>query len=119
MAIVTMLAGLMLASQAAPVTDAAYDQMAAGQDNAVINSIDAQGALKNGDPAPLINLGVALARQGRTDDARAMFKAVASNRMRYQMETGSGEWVDSRNLARDLIAMLDRGDFSASRVAAR
>jgi hypothetical protein len=49
--------------------------------------------------------------------ARAMFTRVADNRMRYQVETVNGGWKDSRNLARKALGMLDRGEFTQSRMA--
>ena len=49
-----------------------------------------------------------------------MFTAAARNQQRYRLETAQGDWMDSRNLARRALAMLDRGEFRTNgRVASR
>lgn len=120
MAITAMIAGLLLAGQVAatPANDVAFDEMAAGADRAAIEKIEANSTLSEDDPARLINLGIAYARQGREDLARDYFNAVVANPDRYQMETAEGKWVDSRNLGRQALAMLNRGEFSNARYAA-
>lgn len=121
-------AALTLAAQAsstelAPIVDqvdAAYEVLSSGENQQALDRIDAAEALVQEDPARLINLGIALARQGRDADARTMFEAAASGDTRYQLETADGSWVDSRRLARRALAMLDNGEFaSSSRVAQR
>ena len=76
-------------------------------------------ALEANDPAELINLGVAYARQGDAEEARAMFKAVMIDADRLVLETVEGKWKDSRHLAHLGLKMLDRGDFRRERVAVR
>jgi hypothetical protein len=64
-------------------------------------------------------LGIAYARVGRTAEARAAFEAAASSDERFRLETASGEWMDSRDLARRALAMLDKGELSSTQFAAR
>ncbi len=107
------------ASTIKPV-DVAFEELSEGNNSAAIKRIEQNKELENDDPARLINLGVAHARQGKDMQARAMFTAAARLQDRYQMETAKGDWVDSRVLARRALAMLDRGEFRTNgRVASR
>lgn len=118
---ITTLIGLALIGQAA-ATDAAmpapttydigYEKLLAGSDAAALEAIEKCEELAENDPARLINSGIALARIGRYEDARASFRAAASRSDRVELETASGQWVDSRELALKALAMLDRGDFA-------
>ena len=99
--------------------DASYETVATGQDARAIRAFDMEDAIAQGDPALLINLGIAHAPQGRTADARTLFEAAEGSEMRYRLETAQGERVDSRWLARRALAMLDRGEFRAGRMAQR
>ena len=107
------------ASTVGPV-DVAYEELALGENNAAIERIEQNAELDRDDPARLINLGIAHAREGDAPAARAMFTAAARNEQRFQLETAQGEWMDSRDLARRALVMLDRGEFrSDGRVASR
>ena len=116
MAIATLFAGL-LAAGATLAPQAQTANMDTSEPVAVSDEIEVAAVLDSGDPVQLLNRGVDHARQGETEQARAMFTRVADNRMRYQMETAQGGWEDSRNLARKALGMLDRGEFTAARVA--
>ncbi len=116
MAIATLLAGLLLAGSTTAAANAEGGQKLVAQP-AASDEIEVAAVLDNGDPVQLINRGVSLAREGETEMARTMFTRVADNRMRYQMETARGDWEDSRNLARKALGMLDRGEFTQSRMA--
>lgn len=94
--------------------DVAFGELAAQRDAAAIERIESNAQLDEGDPARLINLGVAYARQGEVDAARDLFERAIRNAQRLNLETASGEWVDSRALARRALAALDRGELSAS-----
>ena len=78
--------------------------------------VDAHGRtsdeLAADDPARLINHGIALARTGNYEAARADFAAAANARDSVELETADGKWVDSRRLARKALAMLDKGEFA-------
>lgn len=112
-------AGQADASVAEPV-DVAFEELSIGENNAAIERIEQNAALNVDDPARLINLGIAHARQGSDSLAREMFAAAVRHDARYQLETAKGEWVDSRVLARRALAMLDRGEFRTNgRVATR
>lgn len=105
---------------ATPVTDVAFDELAAQQNRAAIEKLEADPASQAEDPAKLINLGIAYAREGQPDRARALFEQAAKSDNRLQLETATGEWVDSRWLAARAIALLDAGEFGGSgRLAAR
>jgi len=123
MTISLSLASLFMAAapvQAVEQVDVAYAEMAAGEDNAAIRKIEANVSLERDDSARLINLGIAYARQGNRKAARTAFESVILNHDKQYLETGTGTWVDSRDLARQALAMLDKGDFeSTSRFAKR
>lgn len=107
------------ASAVEPV-DVAFEELSDGQNTAAIERIEHNADLDQDDPARLINLGIAHARKGSDLEARAMFTAAARNETRYQLETAQGDWIDSRDLARRALAMLDRGEFrNNGRVASR
>ncbi|MGX7895902.1 hypothetical protein [Tsuneonella sp. HG222] len=124
MSIALLLAGaLVVQAPAQPRADSslvevAYNDMAAGQSEAAVDRILRADPRHADHPARLINLGIAHARMGEIEKARTLFER-ASSRDRYRLETASGEWLDSRDLARQALAMLDRGDFSSTQFAAR
>ncbi len=111
---------LALLAQGAPVAvdapetsfDVGYEELVAGRDRAAVEAIEACAELEADDPARLINHGVALARMGQFDEARADFEAAAEADSSVELETADGQWVDSRRLARRALAALDRGDFA-------
>ena len=109
----SIFAALVLAQAPAAVPDVAYAELAAGRNEAANERIENNPALEADDPARLINLGIAHAREGRDQAARAMFRAAVRARESVRLETASGQWVDSRDLARTALAMLDQGAFSA------
>ena len=113
-----ILAGLVLAQAPAATVDVAFAELSAGRNEAAIVRIEGNPDLAESDPARLINLGVAHAREGRTEQARAMFRAAVRARDSVQLETATGQWVDSRDLARTAMAMLDRGAFEPGPVFA-
>ncbi len=88
-----------------------YEQLVDGNNRAAIETIQANEEIANDDPARLINLGIALARTGDFDAARRHFEAARDHEERFELETASGDWVDSRTLARKGLAMLERGEF--------
>lgn len=121
MAVTALIASLLMAQ--APVeaaaVEVAYDELASGDTAAAIDKIEKDSVQDGDHPARLINLGIAYARAGRTDDARAMFEAAAESDTRYRLETAGGEWMDSRDLARRALAMLDNGEFASAQLASR
>jgi len=123
MIMATGLAVLMLAdapAQAGMKDDVAYEKLAAGEDESAIRIIRGNDALEGDDPARLLNLGVAYARQGNVALARAMFSAAILSDDRQLLETGNGKWVDSRVLARQALTRLENGAYGDdTRVASR
>ncbi len=88
--------------------DVAYEQMSSGENQAAIALLETSPELENNDPSRLINLGVAYAREGNIDEAKALFRAALYSEDRQLVETASGEWVDSRVLARRALASLEQ-----------
>ena len=88
-----------------------YEELATGDDRGAMDELQSCDAATASDPAIQINHGVALARVGEFDAARSSFEAAARNAERYELETATGNWVDSRVLARRGLAMLDDGAF--------
>lgn len=120
--VVSALFAALLSAQApvqAATVEVAYDELTAGNAVAAIEKIESSKARDTTHPARLINLGIAYARVGQIAEARAMFKAAEQSDQRYRLETATGEWVDSRHLARRALAMLDNGEFAAPAFAAR
>lgn len=92
--------------------DIGYEELAAGQDRAALEAIENCRNLPADDPARQINHAIALARLGEYDAARQSFAAAARNADRLELETATGNWIDSRVLARRGLAMLDDGQFA-------
>ena len=119
MAIITSMALALMAQgpvEAVPAPQAEYD---VGYEELVANdNVEARKAIENcdaldaDDPARLINHGIALARTGKYEAARADFEAAAMARDSVELETADGNWVDSRHLARKALAMLEKGEFA-------
>ena len=116
--IATLTLALMAQGPAAAVVapgttyDVGYEELVAGHDRDAVAAIENCKELAQDDPARLINHGIALARLGRYDEARADFEAAATADSSVELETASGDWADSRRLARKALAMLDSGDFA-------
>ena len=89
----------------------AYHDLAQGHDDRAVERLEAAA---DEDPAVLINLGIAYARQGRFDDAEAMFVAALASDTPMKLETATGEWQDSRWLARTALGKLARGEFGGA-----
>lgn len=100
-------------------TQVGYQPLVAGQNEMAITVIG-DGAIRSDDPAALINLGIAHARNGDRQTAKAMFTRAFYAREWVELETATGDWVDSRTLARQALAMLDEGRFArASQFASK
>ncbi|RVQ68984.1 hypothetical protein EKN06_01850 [Croceicoccus ponticola] len=85
--------------------DVAYDALTQGRTEAAIAKLETRG--NSDDPARLINLAAAYTAQGRFAEARATYEQAAFAE-RYELETADGKWQDSRVLARQAMAGLDR-----------
>ncbi|WP_228242591.1 hypothetical protein [Porphyrobacter sp. GA68] len=90
------------------------DELAAGNNAGAIAEIMAADSLSLRDPARLINLGIAHAREGDRRRAEAYFRAALRSEERASLETITGEWVDSRELARQGLRKLAAGEFTAA-----
>lgn len=93
------------------------DELNRGHNAAAIQEIMANDGLATDDPARNINLGVAHAREGRFDEARAHFRAALLSTDRAALQTARGEWVDSRELARRGLRKLAMGTFTGEQLA--
>ncbi|MEC9067472.1 MAG: hypothetical protein VX569_09345 [Pseudomonadota bacterium] len=119
MAIGSVIAGVLMSTQAGVAPEVGYDELVANRNEAAIEVLE-ESAIESDDPARLINLGIAYARAGREEDARAMFRAAARSETGLRLEVAGGDWVDSRDLARRALRMLEQGEFApASRVTMR
>lgn len=92
--------------------DVGYEELVANENVEARKAIESCDTLASDDPARLINHGIALARTGNYEAARADFEAAASARESVELETADGRWVDSRRLARKALAMLEKGEFA-------
>ena len=80
--------------------DVAYKALAEGRTQDALAQLRNSEAVRTGDPAALINLGAAYARQGRIADARATFTAAMNSTTRYDLELADGTWINSREAAK-------------------
>lgn len=108
------IAAVLLMAPASTAPDVASEDLLAQNNEAAIERIETSRRLDESDPARLINLGIAHAREGREDEAREMFRAVARSEATVRLELTGGEWVDSGDLARRALRMLDSGVFAPS-----
>jgi Tfp pilus assembly protein PilF len=108
-----------LNAQAVPTeaTRIGFDELKRGQNAAAIEEIMGNDALSGDDPARNINLAVAYAREGDSTRAQAYFRAALLSESRVDLQTAQGEWVDSRELARQGLRKLARGAFSGEQFA--
>ncbi|MHA7819696.1 MAG: hypothetical protein ACX930_08645 [Erythrobacter sp.] len=109
-----LVAGLApVAAQQVVSSDAglAADTIADGRTMQAIAQLEAELELYPGDPAVLINLGIAHAQSGNETEARLNFEAAMRSRDVVELETANGRTTDSRRLARHALTMLDRGEF--------
>ncbi|QWC57292.1 hypothetical protein F7D01_09515 [Erythrobacter sp. 3-20A1M] len=121
MMITSVVATMLLAQAAGSGSDrieVAYDELSANRNATAIRKMERTDDGMEDSAARLINLGIAYARAGDTDRARDLFTR-AARAERYDLETADGEWVDSRKLALQALASLDRGDFHTVRTASR
>lgn len=96
--------------------DAAYAELTAGRTAEAITRIEEARAKDSTDnPALLINLGTAYARQGRLDEAREAYRAAITAGETVFLETADGKWVEARTLARIALARLDGSETLAMR----
>ena len=122
MAIEIILAAVALA-QAGPATasrdstvgqtDAAYEQLAAGENEQAIAYLLAALEKTPDDPAMLINLGTAYSRAGDFEKARTAFRAAIASDSRYRVELADGSWQDSQWVARIALDSLERTALAA------
>lgn len=115
---VTMFASVLLAAAQAVTMPAvsepgveqrevAYEQLTTGNADGAVSALETQLRENPGDPATLINLGTAYARQGETDRAAQAFRAAMTSDTRYRLELADGSWIDSRQAARRALSSLE------------
>jgi len=92
-------------------SELASASLADGETAKAIQLIEAQLKQYPGDPALLINLGIAHAQSGNDEEALTQFKAALASRDVVELDTADGRTTNSRRLARQAIAMLERGEF--------
>lgn len=91
----------------------AAELLAAGGQHKAVKQLEAQRKAAPHDPAVLINLGIAYARIGDDEQARAAFEQALASRDPVELDTADGKTTDSRRLARRALRMLERGEFRA------
>lgn len=97
----------------AGIIDVAYSELTTGDADAAVRKLEENGRVS--DPAVLINLGAAYARQGATDKALASYRAAIASPDRYDLELADGRWMDSRQVARAALGKLQRETAQAAR----
>jgi cytochrome c-type biogenesis protein CcmH/NrfG len=96
-----------VASDGVGQREVAYEQLSAGNSDGAVATLETRLRENPDDPATLINLGTAYARQGETDRAAKAFRAAMTSDTRYRLELADGSWVDSRQAARRALASLE------------
>jgi len=86
--------------------EVSYEDIAAGRTAQAIRAIESRLEAEPDDPALLINLGAAYARQGDAERAAKAFQAAIDSETRYELELNDGSWVDSRRAARQALETL-------------
>lgn len=95
--------------------DVAFEDLADGREAKAIARLQAGLRQNPGDPAILINLGTAYARQGDRENAARSFRAARDSSVRYRLELADGSWADSREAARRALAGIGVYETLASR----
>ena len=109
--------GLAMAAPVSAQTTQPVDQglaaasLADGQTLKAIRMLKAELETHPDCPAVHINLGFAHAQTGNEAAAREHFKTAMASRDVLELDTADGRTTDSRKLARQAIAMLERGQF--------
>jgi hypothetical protein len=91
---------------AAEQRDVAYEEIAEGRTAEAIRALEARLEGHPGDPALLINLGAAYAREGDAGRAETALRAAIGSNTRYDVELSDGTWDDSRHAARRALVQL-------------
>ncbi len=86
----------------------AYADMQAGRTDAALDTLAQPRGVDAADPSRLINLGAALARKGRYNDAAAQYRAAMASDIRYELELADGRWMDSRAAAKLALSRLNQ-----------
>ncbi|MCB5426030.1 hypothetical protein H0274_12240 [Altererythrobacter sp. CC-YST694] len=95
--------------------DVAYEALSEGRTAEAIAKLDRSEGVQTSDPATLINLGTAYAREGRFTEARDMFNAAMNSQDHYYLELADGSWVDSRKAAKAALKNLEKNASIALR----
>lgn len=95
------------AEQATDTTNAAFEEISAGENREAIAMLEMALTDNPDDPALLINLGSAYAELGEYEQAAQYYRAAAESDVRYRLELADGEWVDSRRAARVALLRLE------------
>lgn len=102
-------------SEATAVRDVAYEELASGRAAQAIARLEIAARQNPADPATLINLGAAYAREGDRERAESAFRAALNSSTRYRLELADGSWTDSREAARRALAGIGVYETLASR----
>jgi len=78
-----------------------YEALMRGDNELAVSQIMANEKVSNHDPAKLLNLGLAFARIGRTDQAAGYFKAAMQARDSLDLVLADGRVINSKVAARE------------------
>lgn len=107
---------LLAAQGSVPAVEAGYAELREARYADAIRTIEADPEL--GNPAQLINLAHAYAREGDTEMARQLLRTAIA-RDPVMLEAADGEWRDSRLLAWQALDRMDGKGTVQIRTAAR
>jgi Tfp pilus assembly protein PilF len=79
--------------------DLAFDALSQGRTSEAIQQLRLSQAMKDGEPAALINLGSAYAKQGQVEKARWAYRRALTSDIRADVQLSDGTWTDSRRAA--------------------
>lgn len=107
---------LMAAQGSVPAVEAGYAELREARYADAIRTIEASP--ENGNPAQLINLAHAYAREGNTEMAQQLLRTAIA-RESVMLEGADGQWRDSRQLAWQALDRMSSKGSVEIRTAAR
>lgn len=85
---------------------AGYAALTSGQTDAAVLELEGQRAAAS-DPAAMINLGAAYARQGRFSEARSLYRAAMQHPTSFDIVLADGRVIATRKAARMALTNME------------
>lgn len=85
---------------------AGFAALTNGQTEAAVIELESQRAIAS-DPATMINLGAAYARQGRFSEARSLYRAAMQHPTSFDIVLADGRVIATRKAARLALASME------------